>query len=118
MPSLPVSIQELFDAHQARLTVVAAAPRVSGLSPSFREVSATCLSQQIKSLVKPQYESDCGTGTTPEEKIAKLAASVASLTKQVKPLAPSDAFYAAFTTGSLAAAQEVFLSIFSLSLAS
>jgi hypothetical protein len=34
------------------------------------------------------------------------------LSKQVRALAPNDAFYSAFTSGSVAAAQDVFLSIF------
>jgi hypothetical protein len=37
-----------------------------------------------------------------------LASSVARLGKQVRPLAPNDAFYGALTTGSVAAAQDVF----------
>jgi hypothetical protein len=49
---------------------------------------------------------------TPEDKISLLAASVLRLAKQMRPLAPNDAFYGAFTTGSAAAAQDVFLSIF------
>jgi hypothetical protein len=46
-----------------------------------------------------------------EDKIARLAASVTGLAKQVRPVAANDALYEAFTTGSEAAAQEVFLSI-------
>jgi hypothetical protein len=114
MPLLQ-SIQELFKAHEARLRAVAAVLGTGGLSSSLREISATNLAKQIQSLVKPQYASQSAAGTTPEEKIAKLATSVASLAKQVRPLAPNDTFFEAFTIGSLAAAQEVFLSIFGLS---
>ena len=42
-------------------------------------------------------------GTTPEDKISRLASSVSRLAKQVRPLAANDAFYGAFTTGSVAA---------------
>jgi len=114
MPTLPQSIQEFFKAHQARLAAVAAAPGGGGLKASLAAISATGLSKQIQALVKPQYLSDCAAGATPEDKIARLSASVAGLAKQVKPLAPNDAFYEAFTIGSVAAAQEVFLSIFGL----
>jgi hypothetical protein len=114
MPTLPQSIQEFFQAHQARLAAVAAAPGVGGLNASLSAISATSLSKQIQALVKPQYVSDCAAGTTAEDKIARLAASVANLARQVKPLAPKEAYYEAFATGSMAAAQEVFLSIFDL----
>ena len=112
MPTLPQSIQGLFQAHQVRLKAIAAAPGGVGLHASLIKVSATHLSQQVQAIVKPQYLSDCAAGSTPEDKIARLAASVASLAKLVRPLAPNDAHYEAFTIGSEAAAQEVFLSIF------
>jgi hypothetical protein len=115
MPPLPQSIHELFQAHQARLTSIAAVPQASGLSARLREISATSLSKQIQDLVKVQYKSDSAAGTTPEDKIAKLATSVSNLAKQVRPLSPNDAFFEAFTTGSVAAAQEVCLSFFGLS---
>jgi hypothetical protein len=118
MPTVLESIQRLFQAHQARLASIAAASGASPLSGSLRETSATCLSKQIQALVKQQYAADCSAGATPEDKITKLAASLANLAKQIKPLAPNDAFYEAFTSGSLAAAHEVFLSIFGLSLSS
>lgn len=108
MPTIQQSIEECFQAHQARLAAVAAAPGVGGLHPSLSAISATSLSKQIQALVKPQYVSDCAAGTAPEDKIARLAASVANLARQIKPLAPNDAYFEAFTTGSLAAAQEVF----------
>jgi hypothetical protein len=116
MPTVPESIQTLFQAHQSRLTTVAAASGAGPLSGSLREISATCLSKQIQALVKQQYTADCSAGATPEDKITKLAVSVASLAKQVKTVAPNDAFYEAFTFGTIGAAQEVFLSIFGLSL--
>lgn len=112
MPALPQSIKEFFQAHQARLAAIAEVPGVGGLKASLKEISAKCLSNQIQALVKSQYVSDCAAGSTPEDKIARLAASVDHLAKQIKPLAPNDAYYEAFTTGSVAAAQEVFLSIF------
>ncbi|SRR5260370_11686805 len=114
MPTLPQSIQEYFQGHQARLKAVAATPGVGGLNGPLKEISTKYLSSQIQTLVKPQYVRDCAAGTTAEDKIARLASSVASLAKQVRPLAPNDAYYEAFTNGSAAAAQEVFLSIFSL----
>ena len=79
---------------------------------SLTKTSATYLSQQIQAFVKSQYQSDCAAGFTPEDKISRLAASVANLAKAVRPLAPNDAYYEAFTIGSEAAAQEVFLSVF------
>ena len=112
MPTLPQSIQGLFQAHHVRLTAIAAAPGGSGLHASLIKTSATFLSQQIQAIVKSQYQSDCARGSTPEDKISRLATSVAKLAKQVRPLAPNDAYYEAFTIGSEAAAQEVFLSIF------
>ena len=118
MPPLPQSIHGLFQAHQARLASLTAASGVSGLRAPLVEISATCLSKQIQALVKPHYASDCAAGATPEDKIAKLATSVSSLAKQVRPLAPNDAYFEAFTIGSVAAAQEVFLSLFELSLPS
>ena len=112
MPTIQQSIEECFQAHQARLAAVAAAPGVGGLHPHLSAISAASLAKQIQALVKPQYESACAAGITPEDKISRLAASVAELAKQVKPLAPNDAYYEVFTSGSVAAAQEVFLSIF------
>ena len=112
MPTLPQSIEGLFQAHQVRLKAIAAAPGGIGLHPSLTKISATYLSQQIQAIVKSHYLSDCGAGATPEDKITRLAASVDSLAKLVRPLAPNDAHYEAFTIGSEAAAQEVFLSIF------
>ena len=114
MPTIQQSIEECFQAHQARLAAIAAAPGVGRLHPSLGAISATSLSKQIQALVKPQYVSDCAAGTTPEDKITRLAASVTDLARQIKPLAPNDAYFEAFTIGSLAAAQEVFLSIFDL----
>jgi hypothetical protein len=118
MPTLPQSIQKFFQAHQVRLTAIAAAAGGGGLHAPLTQISATFLSKQIQAIVKPQYVSDCAGGSTPEDKIARLAAAVASLAKQVKPLAPNDAYYEAFTTASIAAAQEVFLSIFDANLPS
>jgi len=112
MPTLPQSIQGLFQAHQVRLKAIAASPGGVELHASLTRVSATFLSQQIQAIVKPQYLSDCAAGSTPEDKITRLATSVASLAKLVRPLAPNDAHYEAFTIGSEAAAQEAFLSIF------
>ena len=54
MSTVLESIRRLFQAHQARLAAVAAAPGVGPLSGSLREISATCLSKQIQDLVKPQ----------------------------------------------------------------
>ena len=112
MPTLPQSIQGLFQAHQVRLKAIAAAAGGIGLTASLTKISATHLSQQMQAIVKPQYLSDCATGSTPEDKITRLATSVANLAKLVRPLAPNDAYYEAFTIGSEAAAQEAFLSIF------
>ena len=67
MPTIPQSIQALFNDHQARLALVS---------------------------------------------------SVSRLAKQVRPLASNDAFYSAFTSGSIAAAQDVFLSTFGLTMES
>ena len=116
MPTIPQSIQTLFNDHQARLAAVSAAPGVVGLSLDLDQISATYLSKEIQILVRPKYSADCNAGTTPEDKISRLASSVSRLAKQVRPLAPNDAFYGAFTTGSLAAAQDVFLSIFGLTM--
>lgn len=114
MPTIPQSIQALFSDHQTRLAAVAAAPGVVGLSLDLDQISSTYLSRAVQILVKPKYAADCNAGTSPEDKISKLAASVSRLSKQVRPLAPNDAFYSAFTSGSVAAAQDVFLSIFGL----
>ena len=113
---LILTIEDLFRAHQARLAAVAAAHGAGGLSSSLRNISATCLSTQIQAVVKPHYTSDCAAGSDPEDKIARLAASVAGLAKKISPLAADDGIYEAFTTGSEAAAHEVFLSIFGLNL--
>jgi hypothetical protein len=118
MPTIPQSIQSLFNDHQARLAAVAAAPGVVGLSLDLDQISATYLSKAVQILVKPKYAADSNTGASPEDKISKLASSVSRLSKQVRPLAPNDAFYSAFTSGSVAAAQDVFLSIFGLTMPS
>jgi hypothetical protein len=114
MPTIPQSIQSLFNDHQARLAAVSAASGVVGLSLDLDQISATYLSKAVEQLVKPKYAADSNAGATPEDKISQLAASVSRLAKQVRPLVPNDAFYSAFTTGSVAAAQDVFLSIFGL----
>ena len=114
MPTILQSIQTLFNDHQTRLTAVAAAPGVVGLSLELDQMSATYLSKAVQILVRPKYAADSNRGTSAEDKISSLAASVSRLSKQVRPLAPNDAFYSAFTTGSVAAAQDVFLSIFGL----
>jgi hypothetical protein len=108
MPTIPQSIQALFNDHQTRVTAVSSASGVVGLSLQLDQTSATYLS----------YTAEANAGKTPEEKISKLAGSVARLAKQVRPLAPNDAFYGAFIAGSVAAAQEVFLSIFGLTMPS
>ena len=112
MSTVPQSIQTSFQAHQVRLASVGAAPGAAKLSSSLREISSTYLAKEIQALLKPTYASDCAAGTSPKDKIEILAASVASLARQVRPLAPNDAFYEAFTIGNVAAAQEVFISIF------
>ena len=112
MNSHSEAVQGLFNAHQTRLAAIAAVPGVAALSESLRVASAASLSKEIQALLRSQYTSDCAAGKTAEEKLAILATSVAKLAKQMKPLAPNDAFYQAFTTGSLSAAQEVFVSIF------
>jgi hypothetical protein len=116
MPTIPQSIQTLFNDHQARIAAVAAAPGVVGLSLQLDQISATYLSKAVQALVKPKYLADTNGATSPEDKISQLAASVSRLSKQVRPLAPNDAFYEAFTDGSVAAAQDVFLSIFGLTM--
>lgn len=113
MASHSKRVQGLFQAHQKRLAAIAAVPRAGALSESLKEASATSLSNEIQALLKSQYASDCAAGKTAEEKLAILATSVAKLAKQIRPLAPNDAFYQAFTNGSVSAAQEVFVSIFS-----
>jgi hypothetical protein len=118
MPTIPQSIQTLFNDHQARLAAVAAAPGVVGLSLELDQMSATYLSKAVQLLVKPKYLADANAGTSPEDKISNLATSVSRLSKQVRSLAPNDSFYSAFTTGSVAAAQDVFLSIFGLTMPS
>ena len=84
----------------------------SVLSLELDQMSATYLSKAVQILVRPKYASDSKTRTTPEDTISSLASSVSRLSKQVRPLDPNDAFYSAFTSGSVAAAQDVFLSIF------
>jgi len=116
MPTIPQSIQTLFDDHHSRLAAVSAAPGVVGLSLDLDQISAIYLSKQIQILVRPKYLADCSGGTSPEDKISRLASSVSRLAKQVRPIAPNDGFYGAFTTGSVAAAQDVFLSIFGLNM--
>jgi hypothetical protein len=118
MPTIPQSIQTLFNHHQARLAAVSSAPGVVGLSLDLDQISATYLSKAVQILVRPKYAADSNTGTSPEDKISSLASSVSRLSKQVRPLAPNDAFYSAFTSGSVAAAQDVFLSIFGLTMPS
>ena len=118
MPTIPQSIQTLFNDHQARLAAVSAAPGVVGLNLELDQISATYLSKAVQILVRPKYAADSNTGTSPEDKISSLASSVSRLSKQVKPLTPNDAFYGAFTSGSVAAAQDVFLSIFGLTMPS
>jgi hypothetical protein len=115
---LILSIESLFQAHQARLAAVAAVHGAEGLSASLRKVSVTCLSMQIQGLIKAHYTSDCAAGSDHTEKIARLAASTAKLAKQVRTVAANDALYEAFTIGNEAAAQEIFLSIFGLKLLS
>lgn len=116
MATIPQSIQALFNDHQARLAAVSGASGVVGLSLDLDQISATYLSRAVEILVKPKYAADCNTGTSPQDRISQLAASVSGLAKQVRPLAPSDAVYSAFTAGSVAAAQDVFLSIFGLTM--
>ena len=116
MPTIPQSIQTLFNDHKARLAAVSAAPGVVGLGLDLDQISATYLSKEIQILVREKYSADCSAGTTPEDKISRLASSVSRLAKQVRPLAPNDAFHGAFATGSVAAAQDVFLSIFGLTM--
>jgi acyl-coenzyme A synthetase/AMP-(fatty) acid ligase len=118
MPTIPQSIQTLFNDHQARLDAVAAASGVVGLSLDLDQISAAYLSKAVQTLVRPKYAADANAGKSPEEKISKLASSVSRLAKQVRSLAPNDAFYSAFTSGSVAAAQDVFLSIFGLTMPS
>ena len=89
MPTIPQSIQTLFNDHKARLAAVSAAPGVVGLSLDLDQISATYLSKQIQILVRPKYSADCNAGTTPEEKISRLASSVSRLAKQVRPLVSS-----------------------------
>jgi len=112
MSSHSQAVQGLFQAHQARLAAIAAVPGAVALSESLRAASATSLSNEIQALLKSQYVSDCAAGKTAEEKLAILAASVAKLAKQIRPLAPNEGFYQAFLTGNVAAAQEAFVSIF------
>jgi hypothetical protein len=112
MSLLSQAVQGFFQAHQTRLAAIAAVPGAAALSDSLRATSATYLSQEIQAFLKTQYTSDCAAATTAEEKLAILATSVAKLAKEIKPLAPNDAFYQAFTTASVSAAQDVFMSIF------
>jgi len=118
MPTIPQSIQTLFNDHQTRLAAIAATPGVVGLSLDLDQISATHLSKAVQMLVRPKYAADASAGTNPEDKISKLASSFSRLAKQVRPLAPNDAFYSAFTSGSIAAAQDVFRSIFGLTMPS
>jgi hypothetical protein len=101
MPTIPQSIQTLFNDHQARLAAVSAAPGVVGLSLELDQMSATYLSKAVQILVRPKYAADSNTGTSPEDKISSLASSVSRLSKQVRPSAPNDAFHSAFTSGSI-----------------
>jgi hypothetical protein len=125
MPTIAQSIQTLFNDHQARLAAVSAAPGVVGLSLDLDQISATYLSTAVQIpfnsgsiLVRPKYAANSNTHSSPEDKISSLASSVSRLSKQVRPLAPNDAFYSAFTSGSVAAARDVFLSIFGLTMPS
>jgi hypothetical protein len=115
---LVLAIQDLFRAHQVRLLAVAAVHQAGGLSGSLRKISVLCLSTQIQTLVKEKYASDCAAGIDEKDKIERLATSSAALAKEIRSVAPNDAFYEAFITGSEAAAQEVFLAIFDLNLRS
>jgi hypothetical protein len=112
MSTIPQSIQRSFQAHQIRLATVAEASGAAKLSSLLKEISATYLAKEIQALLKPKYASDCAAGTSPKDKIEILATSVASLAKQVLSLASDGVFYEAFTIGNVAAAQEVFISIF------
>ena len=80
-----------------------------GLSLELDQISATYLSKAVEILVKSKYAADANAGKSPEDKISQLAASVSRLAKQMRPLAANDAFYSAFTIGSVAAAQDVIL---------
>jgi hypothetical protein len=82
---------------------------VVGLSLELDQISATYLSKAVEELVKPKYAADANAGKSPEDKISQLAASVSRLAKQVRPQAPDNAFYTAFTIGGVAAAQDVIL---------
>ena len=73
MPTIPQSIQSFFDDHQARLAAVSAVPGVVGLSLDLDQISATYLSKEIQILVRPKYCAHCNAGTTPEDKISRLA---------------------------------------------
>jgi hypothetical protein len=106
------AVQGLFKAHQTRLAAISAVLGAAALSEHLRAASVASLAKEIQALLKSEYTSDCAAGKTSEEKLAILATSVAKLAKQIRPLAPNDAFYHAFTTGSVSAAQEVFVSIF------
>ena len=70
MPTIPQSIQTLFNDHQARLAAVAAAPGVVGLSLDLDQASATYLSKAVQILVKPKYAGDANSGANPEDKIS------------------------------------------------
>jgi hypothetical protein len=48
MPTIPQSIQTLFNDHQARIAAVSAAPGVVGLSLDLDQISATYLSKEIQ----------------------------------------------------------------------
>ena len=87
-----------------------------GLGLELDQISATYLSKAVEILVKPKYAADANAGRGPEDKISQLAASVSRLAKQLRPLAPNAACYSAFTSGSVAAAQDVLLSIFELTM--
>ena len=111
---LVLTIEGLFRAHQDRLAAVAAARGAAGLGASLTKCSASCLSKQIQALALARYKSDCAAGTDHRDKIARLAASVANLAKQIRDLTANEGLYETFTIGSEAAAQEAFLSIFAL----
>ena len=48
MPTIPQSIQILFNDHQARIAAVSAAPGLVGLSLDLDQISATYLSKEIQ----------------------------------------------------------------------
>jgi hypothetical protein len=112
MPTIPQSIQSLFNDHQSRLAAVSAASGVVGLSLDLDQISATYLSKAVETLLKPNYAANIKAGATPEDKISLLAASVSKIGQTSETAGFKRCPYTAFTSGSIAAAQDVFLSIF------